>query len=1311
MKNFLFISSLICVSVLFLIRIERVESGERHDEKSPFRTRSLEKEFRNYDIREDKTAEPILSSFSSSAIGRFDDTTFSRSSRLGEAKLRERIPTLLVQYDAALGNAAVIALDVKRGRALLTGPSREKHSEILRSFIKENVSLMGLGATQAENLLVKADYTNPDGGLSYAHLEQMIGGIPVFRGEIKAGFTKDGEMFRVINDLAPALDDATAPKEFGEAEQGVRNAFAFVSRPMTDDDIRIDRAASDHLRFTFGSGDSATVAEKMYFPIYPGTVRASWRVLIWQPVNAYYVIVDAETGTLLWRKNLTSDQTQSATYGVYNCDSPGPLSPTTALPGSGIQGSTVNRTSFTLIGNEAPNLGHNDLGWMTDGTNMTDGNNVEAGLDAVAPDGVDAPAIGDADRVFDFSYDPPPAGTQSPSDAAYRNGAATNVFYWANRYHDLLYSVGFNEAAGNFQGSNFGRGGAQNDRLRAEIQDFSGVNNANFTTPADGQRPRMQTYIFSGPNPQRDAALDAEVFLHEMTHGLSNRLIGNGTGLNTERAEALDEGWADFYARLTLATPDEDVAGIYPIGGYSTLNFPSLGSDNYYYGIRRFPYALKTTVGANGRPHNPLTFADIDIREFDVSDGAFPASPALSLLAGDEHNDGEVWCMALLEMRARIITSLGFNNGTKRVAQIVTDGMKLTPTNPNFTQARDAIIAADEANFAGADVNDIWIAFASRGLGFGAEDGPPSVVESFDLPNAMVVAPFSVSDATGNNNGFPEPGEHVMLSVSVSNTIGSVVQDVVVTTEQGTSASYGNIASGNTKVRQIPYTIPFTTHCGRIHKVTLSVTSGNAPGPNVAVRKFRLGVPPPAPPRFSNTAPITINDGGFGNTPAPASPYGNTIFVSGLSGTKSLRVGFTGFSHPFPGDVDMLLVGPHGQKMIIMSDAIAGPDAVNTNFSLVDSAADPLPENGALLNDGEYRPTNYGAFDIFPPSAPAAPYFSPEPIASTTFTSLFGTDGANLNGTWQLYIVDDLSGFVGSVSGGWYLEFASDAGFACSFAPPGPPRADFDGDGRSDVSVQRPGDGSWFAVRSSDGGTFTNTWGNTGDVTTPGDFDGDGKTDLAVYRPSSGQWFVLRSSDSSVMIASWGNPGDVAEAADFDGDGKTDVAVYRPSTGVWYVLRTSDGGVSISGWGNAGDVPVPADYDGDGKTDVAVYRPSTGVWYMLNSTTSVQIVGWGQPGDKPVEADYDGDGKDDIAVYRPSDNNWYVLNSSTGIPTIVNWGNSTDQPVPADYDGDGKDDIAVFRQGNWYILKSTGGVTITALGTTGDVAIPARYIP
>ena len=65
-------------------------------------------------------------------------------------------------------------------------------------------------------------------------------------------------------------------------------------------------------------------------------------------------------------------------------------------------------------------------------------------------------------------------------------GAVTNLFFWSNRYHDRLYQLGFNEAAGNFQQDNFGRGGLGNDFVRAEAQDFSGTNNANFATPPDG---------------------------------------------------------------------------------------------------------------------------------------------------------------------------------------------------------------------------------------------------------------------------------------------------------------------------------------------------------------------------------------------------------------------------------------------------------------------------------------------------------------------------------------------------------------------------------------------------------------------------------------------------------------------------------------------------------------------------------------------------------------------------------------------------------------------------------------------------------
>src|SRR5450432_4202430 len=100
----------------------------------------------------------------------------------------------------------------------------------------------------------------------------------------------------------------------------------------------------------------------MYFPTEPGVARAAWRVLIWEPVRAYYVIVDAEAGTMLWRKNITNDQTQAATYNVYTnpanmmnvANNPAPIVPGLNTPNSGTQGTLIARNNVTLIGNEAP---------------------------------------------------------------------------------------------------------------------------------------------------------------------------------------------------------------------------------------------------------------------------------------------------------------------------------------------------------------------------------------------------------------------------------------------------------------------------------------------------------------------------------------------------------------------------------------------------------------------------------------------------------------------------------------------------------------------------------------------------------------------------------------------------------------------------------------------------------------------------------------------------------------------------------------------------------------------------------------------
>ena len=209
----------------------------------------------------------------------------------------------------------------------------------------------------------------------------------------------------------------------------------------------------------------------------------------------------------------------------------------------------------------------------------------------------------------------------------------------------------------------------------------------------------MQMYLFNFPTPYRDGDLDAEVFLHELTHGLSNRLHNNGSGLFTQQSAGMGEGWSDYYARCLLATADEDVDGVFSAGGYSTYLFrlPTF-TDNYYYGIRRFPYAVKSNVGPNGRPHNPSTFADLDFALINaLNDGAFPPSPVIGITANEVHNIGSVWCMALLEVRARLIDRLGFAEGNNRALQIVTDAMKLDVASPTITQARDSIIAADVA--------------------------------------------------------------------------------------------------------------------------------------------------------------------------------------------------------------------------------------------------------------------------------------------------------------------------------------------------------------------------------------------------------------------------------------------------------------------------------------------------------------------------------------------------------------------------------------------------------------------------------------
>ncbi|NNE67445.1 MAG: hypothetical protein HKN33_12835 [Pyrinomonadaceae bacterium] len=1305
------------------------------------RTESHVRGFENYDIRLEKG--PVISESllkfrrdagkTASAIADVRDN-FVR----GEQDLRTRVNSVKFEYSDRLQSPEVITPDVYRATIeRLTGPSREKNGEALRNFAKQYNNLVGLEVNQIDQLKVTADYTNPRGNMAFAHLAQEINGIPVFAGELKAGFTVDGEIVRVINNLAPGLDYGSLSTDFGDPLDAVRSAAGHINYKLQRPDVTRNDAASTDMKVVFGEGPSATTAERMYFPTEIGVARPAWRVLIWLPVNAFYVIVDAETGTMLWRKNITEDQTQSATYEVYDntnafmnaADSPAPLTPGPIDPGLGTQGPIGTRTNVTLIGNEGP-LSFNNNGWMTDGANgtdgHTDGNHTEAGLDIDGTDGVDAPMLGTG-RVFSSAWNPPPgnpAPGDAPTTADSRFGAVVQMFYVMNRYHDALYQLGFTEQAFNFQDDNFGRGGAGGDRIRSEGQDSSGTNNANMSTPADGGRGRMQMFRFTGSDPDRDGTADGDIIVHETTHGTSNRLHGNTAGLGTNMARGMGEGWSDFYAHALLSEPSDPINGVYTTGGYATLDITAGFNANYYYGIRRFPKAVLAFTGGPGNdPHNPLTFADLNAG-CDLSDGAFPRGPIGSSTCDQVHNAGEVWSSHLWEVRALMINRLGFSAGNEKALQVVTDGMKLAPLNPTFIQERDAIIAAAAALPAApessADVADVREGFRLRGMGFSAEvisASPANVVEAFDTPNVRAVDPITVSDASGDNDGFPEPGETVTLSVPVTNpNTGATITNVNANVNGGTDVSYGDIADGATVTRDINYAIPGGEPCGSFHTVQINVTSDEGAQAPFDFT-FRLGEPVGGPPTtFENTTPMDLPAGQPATTSGPADPYPSAITVSGLTGNKVISVELNQINHTWVGDLDMLLEDPNGNTMVIMSDAFSANNRTGTvvaTLTLRDDAMDEMTTSGVPPMTGTFKPFNSGTTDTFDAPAPGGPYEHPAPGGSATFLSTFGMDGSTMNGDWNLWIDDDAGADPGTMDGGWKITFESDD-YTCSVTPSaGNGRADFDGDGRTDVSVFRPSEGNWYLNKSTYGFAVMN-WGLSGDTLVPGDYDGDGKTDMAVFRPDADSanpdFYILNSSGFTVSGASWGVAGDVPIIGDYDGDGSDDIAVFRDSDTTWYILN-SGGGATFNSFGTSGDTPMVGDFDGDGMADPATFN--AGTWNHMLSGGGSPIVTVGAAGDIPMTGDFDGDGNTDQATWRDSDGTWRIWLSGSGSELTFPFGTSGDIPVPGDYDGDGTDDVAVYRgSGDWWILSSQSGTaSVTNFGLASDLPIPSSATP
>jgi Zn-dependent metalloprotease len=215
------------------------------------------------------------------------------------------------------------------------------------------------------------------------------------------------------------------------------------------------------------------------------------------------------------------------------------------------------------------------------------------------------------------------------------------LFYFNNIIHDYLYSVGFTEQFWNFQMDNFGKGGAGGDQVSAQVQDGSGVNNANFGTPDEGATPTMQMFLFgessSSSFRRSDGDFDFDVVAHEFFHGVSNRSAGKG-GSNclgialVGESGGMGEGWGDYIAG---SMTDDDSAGEYVTGhnDIAIRRFPMTNFRYSYGSINDRLLSVRRTV--DGTPAVPDNY---------------PTG-----IAYEVHDIGEVWAATLWDMRELMI--------------------------------------------------------------------------------------------------------------------------------------------------------------------------------------------------------------------------------------------------------------------------------------------------------------------------------------------------------------------------------------------------------------------------------------------------------------------------------------------------------------------------------------------------------------------------------------------------------------------------------------------------------------------------------
>lgn len=404
--------------------------------------------------------------------------------------------------------------------------AQDSKEGIVRTYITENLTTLNVSASDVNDWIVQDEYLSKKSQTIQLHIKQRYGGVEVYNGTANFSIKDDKVIFvgnSLVADLAEKVSTTTPSLS---VEEAIASAAVQLDIPSPSGITLLETVATNSYIYDAGAASQEKVPVKLVLqPVEEGTLKIAWDLALLTPDGNHWwnVRVDATTGQIIskndWMIKCSFDATGKHNHTVkentQNFDLFTAKNTTNSTVAETFAGETYNVFPMPL---ESPNHGSNALvfepqntlaspfGWHdTDGVagpeyTITRGNNVYAQEDRNGNNGFGYAPDGGAGLNFNFPFN----ANSTPLE--YIDASLTNLFYWNNIMHDVWYQYGFDEASGNFQENNYGRGGTGGDYVIADGQDRSlgpgggqSFNNANFATPSEGFRPRMQMFLWSEP--------------------------------------------------------------------------------------------------------------------------------------------------------------------------------------------------------------------------------------------------------------------------------------------------------------------------------------------------------------------------------------------------------------------------------------------------------------------------------------------------------------------------------------------------------------------------------------------------------------------------------------------------------------------------------------------------------------------------------------------------------------------------------------------------------------------------------------------